>query len=509
MRQTVGILGTPIDILDTQEVLARLEQFILERRFHQVATANTDFLINALSDPELRHILRNADLVMPDGMPVVWAAHLMRSRLPERVTGADIVPDLAELAAKKGYRVYMLGARPDVAQQAKARLEAEYPGLQIVGCVSPPPASLIEMDSGPLLDDIARAKPDILLVAFGNPKQEKWIHLHRERLCDVPVCIGVGGTFDFLAGKVPRAPVWMQKGGLEWIHRLCHEPRRLWKRYVRDILQFGRYLSKQWWAIRQSRSAGSSEMHIANVGGCTVLSIIGDFNKDLLPRFQSIANAAIDLHRHLVLDLQKVTGFDGEALGTLINLSKRAAHAGVEVRLFALPASIAAALRRSQLHDRLFHVSDTVAQALLHSGAVGMSWQIKRGQCASVVAVSGASEPLSARSLEEGCARLLSGGRRLDLDLRGLNYADSYLLSALYRLQRALQDEGEKDARFRIVPGVVFARLLAREKMTDYFALIDAPEMPPDAVEEATETTLGLPEELPALEPKTLYAQGS
>src|SRR5882724_7783137 len=137
MRQTVGILGTPIDVLDTEAVLARLEQFIQERRFHQVATANTDFLINAIEDPELRHILRNADLVMPDGMPVVWAARLMRSPLPERVTGADIVPALAALSAQKGYRLYMLGARPEVAKRARERMEADYPGIQIVGCLSP------------------------------------------------------------------------------------------------------------------------------------------------------------------------------------------------------------------------------------------------------------------------------------------------------------------------------------------------------------------------------------
>src|SRR5947209_16146105 len=110
MRQTVGILGTPIDIRDSDAVLARLDQFIRERRFHQVATANTDFLINALEDPELRCILRNADLVIPDGMPLLWASRLMKSPLPERVTGADLVPQLAALAAVKGYRIFMLGA---------------------------------------------------------------------------------------------------------------------------------------------------------------------------------------------------------------------------------------------------------------------------------------------------------------------------------------------------------------------------------------------------------------
>ena len=181
MRQTVGILGTPIDILNTEEALARMEQFIGERRFHQVATANADFLINALADPELRHILRNADLVVPDGMPVVWAARATRSRLPERVTGADIVPALARMAAKSGYRIFMLGAMPEVAQGAKEKLEAANPGLQIVGCISPKIPSISEMDSESILQEIDRVKPDILLVAFGNPKQEKWIYLHRDR----------------------------------------------------------------------------------------------------------------------------------------------------------------------------------------------------------------------------------------------------------------------------------------------------------------------------------------
>src|SRR5262249_6531765 len=156
--QTVGILGTPVDILDTKAVLERLEQFLAEGRFHQVATANTDFLINALADPEQQHILRNADLVIPDGMPVVWAARRLRSCLPERVTGADLIPELAELSARKGYRIFMLGARLEVARSAKSYLEAQYPGIQIVGCLSPPVASLVEMDSEPILDEITRAR---------------------------------------------------------------------------------------------------------------------------------------------------------------------------------------------------------------------------------------------------------------------------------------------------------------------------------------------------------------
>ena len=254
MRQLVSILGTPVDRLDTQATLARLEQFIEERRFHQVATANADFLVKAIFDAELRRILRDADLVTADGMPLVWASKRMNVPLPERVTGADIVPALAALAARKGYKLYMLGAKTEVAQRAKARLEADYPGVQIIRCVSPPVAPLDKMDHETILRDIEEARPDVLLVAFGNPKQEKWIAMHQKRL-QVPICIGIGGTFDFLAGEIARAPDWMKRTGLEWLFRLFQEPKRLWKRYTSDIVHFARHYAHQAWSMRYAARA--------------------------------------------------------------------------------------------------------------------------------------------------------------------------------------------------------------------------------------------------------------
>lgn len=511
MRQTVGILGTPIDILDTTEVLARLEQFIQERRFHQVATANTDFLINALNDPELQHILRNADLVMPDGMPVVWAARMMRSALPERVTGADIVPELASLAARKGYRLYMLGARPDVAQRARERMEADYPGVQIVGCVSPPVARLIEMDHEALLADIERAQPDILLVAFGNPKQEKWIYLNRDRLSSVPICIGVGGTFDFLAGNITRAPAWMQRSGIEWLYRLSQEPRRLWKRYVRDILQFSRYLLRQWWAIRQRHNLGNTELYVARVGECAVLSVVGNLDSPILTRFQVLADTELNAKRHLVLDLQGVTAFDGAALGTLINLSKRAAYSGCEVRLLPVPPAIEAALRRSQLHEGVFRRIGSVAQGFAENRLVGMCWQVRCGNQAAVVTVSGASDPQTALRLEVTCARLLEAGKRVDLDARDLIFADSHLLTSLYHLSCAHAERPDthstQEAQFRVVAGDVLHHALAREHLLGKIRVIAVPEIPQDAVEEPVEWEC-VSEETPAAEPLAVFAKG-
>ena len=509
MRQTVGILGTPIDILNTEAALARMEQFIQERRFHQVATANADFLINALADPELRHILRNADLVVPDGMPVVWAARATRSRLPERVTGADIVPELARMAAQKGYRIFMLGAMPEVAQAARERMEAGNPGLQIVGCISPQIPSISEMDSEAILLEIERTQPDILLVAFGNPKQEKWIYLHRERLRNVPVCIGVGGTFDFLAGQTSRAPGWMQRHGLEWIFRLFQEPRRLWKRYVRDFYHFNYNILKQWYGMHRVTSKKTGKLLIAEAENYTLISIVGGFTSQIILRFQAAAEEAINAQRNLILDFSKVTTLDGEALGTLLNLPKRAAFRGSDLCLLGVPRKIAKVLRRSQLQDGLYKMVDSVAQAFTNGHTANLFWHIQAGANAAVVTVSGAAENDSTARLEAACAKLLRGGKRLDLDLRGVYYADSALLAALHRLRRVSEEASGSatlPAAFRLIVSEALLDALRRDRSLPRFTLLKAPELPPDAMtydlsEDADETANAIENEI-ATEPE-------
>ncbi len=364
MRNLVGLPGTPIDNLNMEQVLTRLEQFISERRFHQVATANTDFITNALSDPELSRILQTADLVTPDGMPVVWASRLLGAPLPERVTGADLVPLLARRAALHGWRLYLLGARPEVARQARLRLEANSPGIQIVGCQSPPIVPLEEIDSEPVLADIARARPDILLVAFGSPKQEKWIARNRERLSHVSVCMGVGGTFDFLASEERRAPVWMQRRGLEWLFRLMQDPMRLWRRYTRDFRQFGSTLFLQASAMRRCRPTGQFELMTDRLTHCTVLTLHGDLNAASLPRFEAAAEAAFAAGSSLILDLHALASLDGAALGALLNLPKRANHKRCSITLVAPPPRTASLMRRTRLFDSLYSPDISLAAAI-------------------------------------------------------------------------------------------------------------------------------------------------
>src|SRR5215469_9547109 len=232
---SVAVLGVPFNNVTMDEAVKIIEEKIEGGGYHQVATANVDFLMHAIHDKELRDILCACSLVVPDGMPILWSARLMGSPLKERVCGIDLVPRLAELSARRGYSIYLLGASDKSSQRAAEILEERYPGLRIAGRYSPPVRPLEQMNHEEILERIELARPDILLVAFGNPKQEKWLSMHRNRL-RVPVSIGIGGSLDMIAGKLTRAPRWIQKCGMEWLFRAAQEPRRLARRYVVDAL---------------------------------------------------------------------------------------------------------------------------------------------------------------------------------------------------------------------------------------------------------------------------------
>src|SRR5262245_21463659 len=214
----VVLLGVPFDPMTRKGAVERIEQMVASRRPHYVVTANSDFLAQARRDVELRRMLLEAHLVLCDGTPLVWVSRLLGNPLPERVAGADLAPLLIELAAVKGYRLFLLGGAEDSCNQAAANLRRQYPKLLVAGHYSPPFKDLLEMDHQEITRRIQEAKPDLLLVSFGCPKQEKWMAMHYRSL-GVPVCAGVGATIDFLAGKVRRAPLWMQRCGLEWIFR--------------------------------------------------------------------------------------------------------------------------------------------------------------------------------------------------------------------------------------------------------------------------------------------------
>lgn len=466
MRNPIAILGIPIDDLDTEKTLVRLDEFISSRRFHQVATANTDFLIQALEDPELKAILWGVDLIVPDGMPIVLASRFLGMPLKERVTGADLVPLLAQRAAEKGYKVFLLGGKPENAQLAKERLLRENPGLQIVGCTSPPPSHIVTMDNEALLAEIEASNPDILLVAFGNPKQEKWIHMHRERL-KVPVCIGVGGTLDFLAGATSRAPQWMQRGGLEWLHRLCQEPKRLWRRYSRDLVQFSRFFLLQLWVMRR-RPPVAARIVESSFGDCTVLSLVGSLDVTQVPRLQEKASQALKRPTNLIFDLQATTELDSAILGTLLNLPKRAAYVEREVRLVGVPKHLLSVFSVSQSQSRL-KVYPTVADALSGEATEALEVRLEQhGEGSVTLRLEGSAKVENRAYLERYLKQIPDTVSTIELDLREVTFMDTSSLALLHRFADTRNSAGG-DVRLR--PGEVVGTFLVREKLSGLFVL--------------------------------------
>jgi N-acetylglucosaminyldiphosphoundecaprenol N-acetyl-beta-D-mannosaminyltransferase len=233
----LDVLGIPIDFLDIDAVVGRAIAAARERRFFQITTVNLDFLVHSRQDEELRSVFAASDINVPDGAPIVWAGRRLGLQGISRVAGADLVPLLISAAARERLRVFLLGGEHDAASDAAERLIALHSDLE-VSTYEPPRTSLEDMDDAKILRHLEDAQPHILLVAFGHPKQEKWIFRNRDSL--PMAAMGVGCCLDLIAGRYGRAPQWMQGAGLEWGYRLAHEPRRLAKRYATDGL----------WAVR-------------------------------------------------------------------------------------------------------------------------------------------------------------------------------------------------------------------------------------------------------------------
>jgi N-acetylglucosaminyldiphosphoundecaprenol N-acetyl-beta-D-mannosaminyltransferase len=215
----------------------RIDSMVAKGGTHYVVTPNVDFLVKARRDPELHRVLVDADLVLCDGTPLVWASYLLGDPLPGRVAGSDLIPCLLRRAVDRQWRIFLLGGSPEVAAEAATRIAAMHPSLPEVTYYSPPFRKLDEMNNEEIASRVRAADPDIVLVCFGCPKQEKWISRFGATL-NVPVMIGAGATIDFLAGKMARAPSWMRRSGTEWIFRLVQEPKRLARRYADDLLCF-------------------------------------------------------------------------------------------------------------------------------------------------------------------------------------------------------------------------------------------------------------------------------
>jgi len=257
---TDQILGVPIGLIDYERTLEWIDAMVTAREQGYVCVCNVHCVMASQEDPVLRSALIGSSLNVPDGQPLVWALNALGHSLSDRVYGPELMARACARAASSGQRFYLYGGRDQEALvQLALNLRQRYPGIRIVGGYSPPYRSLTEEEQAAVVAEINGAKPDVVWVGIGVPKQEKWMANLRP-LLDAPVLIGVGAAFDFHAGLVPQAPPWLQRAGLEWAYRLAREPRRLWRRYLRYNPRFVGAFARQ---LAEHRRTGekSSNRH--------------------------------------------------------------------------------------------------------------------------------------------------------------------------------------------------------------------------------------------------------
>jgi N-acetylglucosaminyldiphosphoundecaprenol N-acetyl-beta-D-mannosaminyltransferase len=249
MRHRIQLFGMQIDALQLPDAVDQVLRWIDERErpCRYVVTPNVDHTVMFQEKPELRAAYRDASLVLADGAPVIWASRLLGRPLPERVAGSDLTPALFAAATKqRPISVFLLGAAPGVAQRAARVIQQRWPAVTVIDCYSPPLGfERSDQENQTIIERVKAAAPDVLVLGLGAPKQELWIHRFAPQL-NASVALCVGATIDFLAGEKARAPRLMQRVGLEWLHRVASEPRRLLHRYVRDAWIFPRLVWRQW-----------------------------------------------------------------------------------------------------------------------------------------------------------------------------------------------------------------------------------------------------------------------
>jgi N-acetylglucosaminyldiphosphoundecaprenol N-acetyl-beta-D-mannosaminyltransferase len=474
-RNTIMILGIPIDNLSVDEAVETIALLAGEYRSNgicrHVATVNVDFLVNTFSwnpfgvrHPELLHILRRADLVTADGMPIVWLSRLLGTPLRERVTGADLVPLIARLAAERGLSVYFLGGMKDAAVQAADMLCRRFPGMTVAGVDSPfvhtqgeELADFDEQDR-PVLDRIQAADPDILLIAFGNPKQEVWFDRNRTKI-RAGVSIGIGGTFEFITGGVSRAPVWMQKSGLEWIYRMVQEPRRLVKRYAIGLVKFSFLalpvvMHTLYCRMRVRRRHTKRTVSLAHA---TVQKAMPAARNApiLLPEFIDAAftsSSAAEKWRELiferhnaVLDFSDVRFIDSTGLGFIFSIARQLETHGKTYVCTGIRPEIRRVFHITKTWDLIkSHISDKPQGIQEQSTPAFLWWLVTLDRSCAVLELSGTFDASQTDSLDINKIQNGAGPRDIVVHLKQLSFCDSSGIAFFLKLQRAQALQGRR-----------------------------------------------------------------
>ncbi len=464
--RSFNTLGVPVNNCTLSEaashVFKLVDAYEQDQKPKYVATLNVDFLVNALGfraskprHPELLEVLRSASLVTADGFPVVWLSRICGRALKERVAGSDLVPLLAKHAAYRKASLYLLGGGNGVAKAAAAKLEAVNPGLDIAGAESPfvytegDQLKDYEESDADLVKKINESGADILLLGLGNPKQEIWFNRNKHRL-NVPVSIGVGGTFEFIVGNIKRAPKWMRQANLEWVYRMTQDPKRLVKRYVKGLFKFGllslpvlyyRLCDSMNLAAHLSPSkmdATWSIMWGAKDDVVRVCRLPKTVNAVLLDDIASCLEKEKGKQRLVIIDFSQVQHIKLDAFQSFFAISRMMQQS----ELNGLIAGIKPSLRKRLETYRIMDVANGHAVEMNELGIVDGSQESQQMRCnsyaingSSLIYLSGKVDGASIQALGlRYCLQEMLDRGRCIIDLRYASGIDSSAAAELYKI---------------------------------------------------------------------------
>jgi N-acetylglucosaminyldiphosphoundecaprenol N-acetyl-beta-D-mannosaminyltransferase len=472
-RDCVVILGIPIDSLTLDQAIDKIVEMVADYRQdgipRQVATVNVDFIVQTLGKElgQIRHaelldILRRADLVTADGMPIVWLSRLLDNPLPERVTGADMVPALAARAAREGLSLFLLGGQADSANRAAEMLKQRNPDIKIAGILSPmvytegDHLEFFEETDAAIVAEVNAAAPDILLIAFGNPKQELWFRRNVTRL-KVPVSIGIGGTFAFITGDVSRAPKAMQELGLEWLWRLAVEPLRLWRRYLKAFTTFGVQLWPAVMDYRRQRKEMKRRMpHIqesapveeqtAYQTDSPILHIPTRLDALAVRKLRTETGNIWQDRSALILDFTPVAFVDSSGLGFVIEMWRMALKLDKVLVVAGMSSDVRRTFALSRLNDLIsdknFDELEQAVQYLDEFTATRPKSVAYKKDGTAIITIIERLDAFSLKGYDISAIIDAVSGRDCIFDLRKLMLVDSSGLVLFIRIQRAVMAHG-------------------------------------------------------------------
>jgi exopolysaccharide biosynthesis WecB/TagA/CpsF family protein/anti-anti-sigma factor len=444
-RAPIAILGVPFDNVNLAEALALAEGMVASGQPHYATTVGVDFLAAALDDVELRRILFDAHLVMAEDKTVVWASKILGNPLPESVTIPNLIPKLLALAAQKNWRVFLLGGDEVVAEKVRAR----HPKLQLVGALAPPDQPLLEMNHADIRHRLHAAKPDVLLVALGSPKQEKWINMNY-RESGVPFVLGAGMSFDFLTGE--GRPV--RRAG------------KLFSKFTRSVL-------RQWWRLRAKKSglpvAGPNV--IPDPFGNLVIHAPARLGAAEAQAGQSEWLRAVE-NGHVMFDLTDTVFADSTGIGALIRLRRRARELGWQFFLVAPRPQVEGALKLMKL-DEFFMIQASVAGARIVMESAAGAAAVTSGVQETELQIRWTGEVTALNAVELGAyteseLAQVSPGMTVMIDLSRVTFVDSTGIGLMVRFKKNLK---RHDINLKFTGAITSVRTVIRQTQLEEFLL--------------------------------------